>query len=206
MEIVRVRPRNGRHFLELYEATLEHGGVHCATLAAHAVGTPVLADVYFRELPNPVLVRGQVAARRAVGAQRAPRTGGLVAFDDAEVAKRDFLLRVANSQEAQVAQRRHVRLPVDIAVQWSALDTREAAEGVLRDLSIGGTRLVAPADLALGSNLNIRFHAPGVDEPVALEGTVVYASAPQYGIEFASHGRGGRARRHRELLRRLMQV
>ncbi|MBK8480171.1 MAG: PilZ domain-containing protein [Proteobacteria bacterium] len=206
MEIVKVRPRNGKHFLELYEATLEHGGVHCATLATCAVGTPILADVYFRELPNPVLVRGQIVARRALGTKRSLRAGGLVAFDDTEAAKRDFLLRLARSQALAVARRRHVRLPVDIAVQWSALEMREPAEGALRDLSIGGTRLVAAADLALGSNVNLRFTAPGATEPVGLDGTVVYASTPQYGIQFAANGSGRGAKQHRELIRRLVQM
>jgi Tfp pilus assembly protein PilZ len=206
MVIVRSRPRDVRHFRELYESSLDHGGLHCATTTAYAVGARVLTDVYFPGLPNPVLIQGAVVARRAVCERRCTRGGVLVAFDKTEIAKRDFLLSVADQRYSHAVRREHVRLPVDIPVRWSLAAASEWTPGALRDISVGGMQLVAREVLDVGSDIGVNLAVPGRAKPARLDGRVVYANSPYYGIQFSGCESGGGGRRRREIIRRLAHL
>ncbi|GAC1422735.1 MAG: hypothetical protein NVSMB64_31040 [Candidatus Velthaea sp.] len=69
------------------------------------------------------------------------------------------------------AQRRYVRAPVDIAVDYT-VDSREGTRrGRIDDLSAGGVRLETDEDLAAGSVLRLSF--PVGEMPITPTGRVV---------------------------------
>jgi hypothetical protein len=181
IEILPCHLRNAEHFLELYDSDLEYGGLNCASARALPLGTRLVVEVTFPELPNPVLVRAIVVNQRS-RTHAEHEAAVLVSFQPEEVAKRDFLLKVARRQIVAAPRRRHKRMPVDIPVRWSEAQSTESFAGSLREISAEGAQLVTAAEPQVGAAIRLFFDHPTHPDTAFVQGRVIYANRSCYGI------------------------
>ena len=94
MDILKVRFRSTKEFLESYARDLPTGGLFCPTTAEHKTGDTVIVEIVADDLPNKVLIRGAVKWWRPALPRLRVRAGALVEFDAEEKEKKDFVLQV----------------------------------------------------------------------------------------------------------------
>ena len=207
MRILQASYRSGAEFLRHYQPAFAEGGLFYPTRESIELGTVVLVEVRLPQLPQRVLVRGRVAWRRP-GRNRTKLRAGLgIEFSIADVVRRDFLLRVARGEVAQVPARKHRRLPVDMPAMWRITDGRHDHDGQVEDISAGGAFLRSSAGSAPtpGTEVVVELVPPGGVMALAIAGRIAWVRAGDlhgFGVEFRSRDAGG-MRRLKELVRRL---
>jgi Tfp pilus assembly protein PilZ len=203
MQILKVRYRTNREFLDSYQEELPAGGLFCPTTTPLETGSDVVCELTIPALPNKVLIRGQVRSWRAALPRLRVRAGAVVEFVPEEAEKRNFVLETVRGLREPGARRRHTRLPVEIPVQWRILGTADYTTGGLSEISVGGALLRAGALLPLNTEIIIEVMPPGAVLPIAISGKVAYhAPNEASGVKF-QYRDGGGSRRLRELIRRL---
>ncbi|MEK6607224.1 MAG: PilZ domain-containing protein [Myxococcota bacterium] len=209
MRLIRVRYRSGQNFLEHYENTFVYGGVFYPTREALQVGTPVAIEIRFPGLTNRVLIRGSVEWRRAGRHSLGLRAGLGIAFAGADVARRDFLLRVARGEvpQAVVVHRRFRRFPVNTPAHWRDKAATSARAGTIADIGPGGAFVSDGTSLpSPGSDVVLTITPPGASLPLDVEGRVAWVRAANgFALEFKTRDVGG-LRRIKEVVRRLTHV
>jgi Tfp pilus assembly protein PilZ len=83
-------------------------------------------------------------------------------------------------------RRRHSRTEVHLAARLARAASEEAS--TMRDVSIGGAFVQTSAKCAYGEPVVLHVRLPGLDEEVALPGTVRWVSEDGCGIQFAPIG------------------
>jgi Tfp pilus assembly protein PilZ len=205
MHVIKARFRNTKAFLDAYNAELPRGGLFCPTTKPFERDEEVLVEINFPDLPNKMMLRGIVLAWRAALPRLGVRAGAMVAFDEAEEEKRDFLLAVANGKRTGAIKRRHARLPVEIAASWKPLLSTECRKARLRDISIGGAQLITDEPLQLDDDLLIEMKVPGGAQAIQIAAKVSNKTGAGYGVSFIYRDGGG-SRRLREVVRRLINT
>jgi Tfp pilus assembly protein PilZ len=205
IQILKVRLRTNAEFDANYQRDLKHGGLFCATTAALEPGDPVIVELAAPALPNKVLIRGTVRSWRPALPRLRIRAGAVVEFDPAEAEKRDFLVSVISGGAEAGSRRRHVRLPVAVAVRYRLIDSADFLESMLGEISVGGAMLGTTSPLPLDTDVILEVIPPGAVRPIPISGKVTY-HLPNggTGLKFLYRDAGG-SRRLRELVRRLRQ-
>lgn len=208
MSVIRIRYRNGSDFLAHFLATFPTGGIFFPTRKPVQVGTPVALEIRFPELPNRVLVRGEVAWRRAGRHSIGLRAGWGIAFAEEEAPRRDFLLRLARGEKGGLfVHRRFRRFLVKTPTQWRPKALLESSEGTLVDIGPGGALVSdTQAHPQPGADVVLTITPPGALVPIALEGRVAWVRGEDatsgFGVQFKVRDVGG-LRRIKEVVRRL---
>ena len=205
MRVLKARFRETKEFVEAFDAELPAGGIFCPTTQALEVGEEVVVELNFPDLPNKMMLRGNVVSWRAALPRLRVRAGALVAFAEDEVPKRDFILQVAAGDHPGAVKRRHARLPIERPVSWRRANEANSREGTLREISIGGAQLVTDEALERDEDILIDFTTPGGARPISIASKVTYNTPTGYGLRFVYRDGGG-SRRLREMVRRLIDV
>jgi hypothetical protein len=191
---------DGREFLDAFAARNGPAGeLAVRTRASPPPGTPIVLEIAWQGLPNRVFARA-VVQRRWFG-------GNLILRLEAdELAKRDFLLRMAAQPSCDVAARLHRRFCVRLPLQWRRFGDTTLAAGVAEDLSAGGvlihTEIAAPTE---GEHVAVRLHAEGAAQDLVLTGIVMHVhpragGGSAFGVKF-EYRSSGEQRTLRSLLR-----
>jgi Tfp pilus assembly protein PilZ len=203
MQILKVRYRTNREFLDSYQNDLERGGLFCPTTTPLVPGSDVICELTIPALPNKVLIRGTVRSWRPALPRLRVRAGAVVEFAAEEADKKTFILETVRGLREPGPRRRHTRLPVELPVQWRIIGTAESVTGGLSEISVGGALLRAGSLLPLNTEVVIEVTPPGAVSPIAISGKVTYhAPNAASGVKF-QYRDGGGSRRLRELIRRL---
>jgi Tfp pilus assembly protein PilZ len=203
MQILKVRYRTNREFLEAYQTDLGGGGLFCPTTTPLSSGMEVICELTIPALPNKVLIRGHVKSWRPALPRLRVRAGAVVEFVPEEHEKRNFIVETVRGQRKPGPKRKHTRLPVELPVKWRIVGTADYTEGGLSEISVGGALLRAGSLLPLGTEVIIEVMPPGAVSPIAISGKVTYHGPNQAsGLKF-QYRDGGGSRRLRELIRRL---
>ena len=203
MKIVKARFRTNEEFRKAYKPELSNGGLFVPTTTPLEAGSDVVIELNCDGLPNKVLIRAQVKAWRPALPRLRVRAGATVEFHIDEAEKRDFIINAMKGGAALPLKRRHTRIPVAVPVQWRQLDTHEQREGVLSEISIGGSLLQGASLPAVGAELVLSLMPPGGAVPMEIEGKITYLPPEGgAGVKFSFRDGGG-ARRLRELIRRI---
>lgn len=210
MQIVRAKYSSAAAFLAAYQAQFSCGGLFVPSRNHPPLGAQIVLDVRFPPLRSKVLVRGTVSWRRVGSRQRTKLRPGIgVEFHGDERRKRDFLLAVARGDVVDLVQRRHRRLPVELAVSWRPKELRASYESQLDDIGEGGAFIRTTEFMPVGSSVILEITAPGSSAAVELEARVAWTEhtpgGEGMGVEFRCRDAGG-TRRLRELVRRFAEA
>ena len=202
MHILRVRFRTNRELLEAWQDDQLVGGLFCPTTAPLPSGSDVLCELSIPAIPNKVLIRGKVVSWRPALPRQRRRAGALVAWTEDESTKASFVIETVRGDCPAPSRRRHMRLPVAMAVRWKPDGESHYQAADLSEISEGGALLRADLPIPLGTEVVLEVTPPGAVSAIALAGTAAYHTPRQAtGIRF--HYRdGGGSRRLRELVRR----
>ena len=202
MEIIRIRFKTAEDFLEYYKDD-EGPQLFCPTTTRLNEGSEIIVDINFPELPNRAMVRGEVVWWRPALPRLRVRAGALVAVDEEEYDKIDFLMDVAEGNGDKYHKRKFARLPVDVPVRWRPHESAEFRSGDLNEISVGGALLKSHETLPIGTEIVLELTLPGAKAPTTLAGRVTYTKDGfGNGIKFLYRDGGG-SRRIREIIRRI---
>jgi Tfp pilus assembly protein PilZ len=203
MQILKVRYRTNREFLDSYQHDLVGGGIFCPTTTPLKSGMPVICELSIPALPNKVLIRGAVKSWRPALPRLRVRAGAVVEFDAEEKDKKQFIVETVTGERQPGPRRKHTRLPVELPVKWRTVGTADFTSGGLSEISVGGALLRAEQQLDLGTEVILEVTPPGAVSPIPISGKVTYhGPGGSTGIKF-QYRDGGGSRRLRELIRRL---
>jgi Tfp pilus assembly protein PilZ len=203
-------------FLAHYADAYPHGALFCGTRAELGLNEPVLVEISFPGLPSRALVRGAVVSLSATSQRRdsgASQSGAWVAFDEFDVATRDFVVGVARGElgPAETAERIHRRFPAELPVDCriDELDEPETDRllSCTEDLGAGGAFIRSPSPPPVGTRVSLVI-GPTLDsgETFELAGQVAWVrrgdrDSQGFGVRFDPKGAQG-TQRLRALLRR----
>lgn len=205
MEILKVRFRTDAEFQELYQADLPVGGFFCPTTREFTPGQKVVVEVSATCLPNKVLVRGYVRSWRPALPRLRVRAGAIVAFSDDETEKKNFLEKVVSGDVDSVPKRKHIRLPVELPVQYRVQGSSDRIDSHLSEISVGGATMTTLECLPLDSNIILDIVPPGSVSAISILGRAIYhLDNGSTGLKFIYRDAGG-SRRLKELIRRLRE-
>jgi type IV pilus assembly protein PilZ len=207
MRVLKARHKEAADFLGSYLPSLPHGGIFFPTRDPLPLGENVMVEIRFPELTDRMVVRGQVVWRQAGRHRQKIRAGVGIEFLAGEAKKRDFLLAMARGEmNAEVAQRKFRRVPVEWRVDWRVKEERVQFSAVLDDIGAGGAFLRTPRLQDEGTALVIDLLPPGAAAPLSIEARVAWTRGGSgeegVGVEFRCRDTGG-LRRLKELVRRL---
>jgi tetratricopeptide (TPR) repeat protein len=84
-------------------------------------------------------------------------------------------------------KRRHARVAVRLRSQFTSKTRIVAGEGELRDLSVGGCRVISPVEVPIGAELECCIFPQDEVHPFTIEGATVRWSRPQeFGLAFTN--------------------
>lgn len=202
MIILRVKCKSADEFRNHYQAQEPAGGIFCPTTTELQPGTPVVAEIICKALPNRVMVRGKVTKWAPAVPRLRVRAGAMVRFDKEEAAKRDFMLEALAGKRRRVARRRHPRLPLAMPARILMPPDERGAAVELKEISVVGALLFAAVQPPLDTDVVVQISPPGSAAPMELAGRVLYHAGKNLtGVRFIFRDAGG-ARRLRELVRR----
>ncbi len=204
MIIVALKVRTAAAWTALREATTSPDTMFVPTTTPLAEGDVVVVEVASPQLPNRVLVRGEVLAWRPARPRLRIRAGAHIRATRGEATKLAFL-DDAMTGTLRPARRRQSRLPVSMPVRYRVDGTTGWHDAELRELSTGGALIAAaPArPPPLATKLTLEVEIPGSSAPLAIAATVEYAGAAgTSGLRFRARDSAG-LRRLQELMRRV---
>ena len=165
MQILKTRFKNRRDFLEAYNEDLPFGGLFCPTTRALEEEEDVVVEIHFPGLPNKMMVRGSVVWWRTALPRLRVRAGAMVAFNELEREKKDFILEIASGQRTSGIKRKHPRIPIQMKVMWRPADSPTLRESELHEISIGGALLITEEELKSGDDIILELTTPGGRRP-----------------------------------------
>ncbi|MCB9556804.1 MAG: PilZ domain-containing protein [Deltaproteobacteria bacterium] len=204
MKVLKTRFRTTDEFLEAYKSDLPAGGLFCPTTTSLDERDQVLVELNFPDLPNKMMLRGNVLWWRPALPRLRVRAGALVAFDEQEADKLAFIVGVAQGTRTGV-KRRHSRVPIEHPARYRCTQESEFRTTALREISIGGAQLVTEERLDIDDDVTVELTPPGGTHPITLTTKVTYRTPTGYGLRFVYRDGGG-SRRLRELVRRLVEA
>lgn len=158
-------------FLASYRADPADGELDCETRSALATDQPVVVEVSFPGLPNPILLRGMV-----VDVQ--PGRRARIRIHDGDAHGRDFLLRVARGELEPVepVERNHRRIPVSLPITCRIEEVGEPAAqviGLTHDVGGGGAWILCASPPAVGTRVSLSL-GPVEGDTLRLDGRVAW--------------------------------
>ena len=200
MRFLRAKFQGQSDFMQSYQSSAPTGGLFVPTTQPIPADEDVIVELVCDGLPNKVLIRGSVTEWRPALPRLRVRAGATVVFHAAEDEKRDFVLRTL-AGEISTVRRKHIRIPVQLPVNYRLLGSTELHSGELLEISVGGA-LLGGVRMSLGTELVLDLVPPGGAAPMEIAGRVSYHTPAGSGVRFVYRDGGG-SRRLRELIRRI---
>ena len=155
-----VKFKDRREYLRAVLPDLQNGGVFLRTDEPIEVGSSIMLEFTFPEIPEGVFVTGQVVWRRLPTRWKSALPAGVgVEFDVTERGKREFLSDFARCQLSAVRKRSR-RLPIRLPARFQPVGSPLEARGETRDIGRGGMFLASDTMVRYGSSLNLSIFAP----------------------------------------------
>ncbi len=207
MDILKVRFRTNSEFEEAYDPEVPGGGLFCPTTSPFEENQEVVVELSAPALPNKVLISGVVQSWRPALPRLRVRAGAVVAFNEDESEKRDFVVQTIRGERGPTRKRRHARLPVDVPIRYRTVDSADFLTSSLTEISIGGCTVKLSETLAVESEVILEVTPPGAVSPISISAQVTHHTDDEggTGLKFLARDSGG-SRRLRELIRRLKQA
>ena len=206
MAIVKASFSSNTEFLAAYLPKFQHGGIFVRSDHPAALGEQLIVGVTFPNLPEIVMIRGELVWRRADRNMDQLPGGVGIEFFKQERAKSNYLLNVANGEFDPQKQRRYPRLPIQLNVAWRSTSETTLISSLTTDLSQRGTFIRTKNLKDAGTPLMMSFAIPKCVKPVNIEGKVVRCQRDPrnqgMGISFRCRDAGG-SRRLKEMMNRI---
>jgi hypothetical protein len=203
MVILKLRIRTPDEWRELAPSESVSDPIFVPTTDELEAGQEVVLEVSSSLLPNKVLVRGTVQNWRPALPRMRVRAGATVELAADEQTKLTFLHEVFSGSRTDVPRRRHLRLPVSVAVRYRLANSASFVDSAISEIGVGGALLTTPEPLPIDTELTLEVIPPGAAAPIAIAGRVSYhVPSGGSGLRFVSRDGDG-DRRLRELIRRL---
>ncbi len=88
-----------------------------------------------------------------------------------------------------IEQRRYARAPINSPAKFTIKGKPGiAADGLVKDISLGGTFIETAAPAGFGANVIVHLTLPGTADPVALPGVVRWVRDGGMGVQFGLLG------------------
>jgi Tfp pilus assembly protein PilZ len=87
-----------------------------------------------------------------------------------------------------IEQRRYARAPINSPASFSVKGKPGKAEGLAKDISVGGTFIETTAPAGFGADVIVQLMLPGADDMVALPGVVRWVRDGGMGVQFGLLG------------------
>ncbi len=87
-----------------------------------------------------------------------------------------------------IEQRRYARAPIDSPASFSVKGKAGKAEGLAKDISIGGMFIETAAPAGFGADVIVHLMLPGTPDMVALPGVVRWVRDGGMGVQFGLLG------------------
>ena len=200
MQILKTRFRSRRQFLESFEE--EAASLFCPTTLVLQEKDLVMVELFFPDLPNKMLLQGEVLWWRSALPRLKVRAGAQVTFSPVEEKKLKFILSVASGERINVTKRKHQRLPIELTVRWRDSDSSRYYESMLHNISIGGAMMVTEAPPSVGDEIIIELTTPGGAKPISIASKVAWHTPNGNGLKFIYRDGGG-SQRLKEVVRRI---
>lgn len=156
----------GARFLRAVTRDENGMGLAIPTRANLPVGSDVVLEIMWPELPNRVYMQGSVRARRADGCL-------IIGTESGESNKMRFLINAAGGAPMEIHPRKKRRYCVRLPVQWRPFGSRRMRPGVVEDLSVGGMLIVTALDAVdTGERLVVRLVADKAGRELVVTGVV----------------------------------
>lgn len=203
MVILKLRIRTPDEWRELAPGESVAEPIFVPTTDELEAGQQVIIEVSSQLLPNKVLVRGTVQNWRPALPRMRVRAGATIELAPDEQTKLTFLHEVLSGNRTDVPRRRHLRLPVSVAVRYRLANSASFIDSEISEIGVGGALLTTPEPLPIDTELTLEVVPPGAAAPIAIAGRVSYhVPSGGSGLRFVSRDGDG-DRRLRELIRRL---
>jgi Tfp pilus assembly protein PilZ len=203
MVILKLRIRTADEWRELAPSDSVGESIFVPTTDELEPGQQVVIEVSSQILPNKVLIRGTVQTWRPALPRMRVRAGATIELAGDEQVKLTFLHEVFSGNRTDVARRRHLRLPVSVAVRYRLTNSSSFIESAISEIGVGGALLTTPEPLPIDTELTLEVVPPGGAAAIAIAGRVSYhVPSGGSGLRFVSRDGDG-DRRLRELIRRL---
>lgn len=203
MVIVKLRIRTPDEWRELAPSDAIGDPIFVPTTDELEPGQQVIVEVASQLLPNKVLIRGTVLRWRPALPRMRVRAGATIELAADEQTKMTFLRGVFEGNLTDVARRRHLRLPVSVAVRYRLANSASFIDSAISEIGVGGALLTTAEPLPIDTELTLEVVPPGAAAPIAIAGRVSYhVPSGGSGLRFVSRDGDG-DRRLRELIRRL---
>jgi len=203
MVILKLRIRTADEWRELAPSDSVTDPVFVPTTDELEPQQSVIIEISSQLLPNKVLVRGTVQAWRPALPRMRVRAGATIGLASDEQTKLTFLHEVFAGNRTDVARRRHLRLPVHVAVRYRLANSANLVDSAISEIGVGGALLTTAEPLPIDTELTLEVVPPGGAAPIAIAGRVSYhVPSGGSGLRFVSRDGDG-DRRLRELIRRL---
>lgn len=199
MRNVHVNYRSAEEFLESLDTT--HGGIQllCPTTTPCQANERLMLELHFPELPNHVVVRGQVLSWRTANRRGGVRAAALVQVEPSHEDEITFLQEVARGERK--AEKQNTRIPTEIPVTYRKLDSTKFEQAALLDISVDQVTINLTSPLAVGDEVILEILSPGAAVPIELAGRVSDLVETFAAVTFVVRNPGGH-RQLTELVRR----
>jgi hypothetical protein len=203
MVILKLRIRTSEEWRELAPGESVSEPIFVPTTDELEAGQQVIIELSSQLLPNKVLIRGTVQNWRPALPRMRVRAGATIELGADEQVKLTFLHEVFSGSRTDVPRRRHLRLPVSVAVRYRVANSASFVESAISEIGVGGALLTTAEPLPIDTELTLEVMPPGAAAPIAIAGRVSYhVPSGGSGLRFVSRDGDG-DRRLRELIRRL---
>jgi hypothetical protein len=203
MVILKLRIRTADEWRELAPSDSVVEPIFVPTTDELEPGQQVIVEVSSQILPNKVLVRGAVQTWRPALPRMRVRAGATIELATDEQVKLTFLHEVFAGSRTDVPRRRHLRLPVSVAVRYRLANSASFVDSAISEIGVGGALLTTAEPLPIDAEITLEVVPPGAAAAIAIAGRVSYhVPSGGSGLRFVSRDGDG-DRRLRELIRRL---
>jgi hypothetical protein len=203
MVILKLRIRTPDEWRELVPGDSVSEPMFVPTTDELELGQSVVIEIASQLLPNKVLIRGTVQSWRPALPRMRVRAGATIELAPDEQIKLTFLHEVFSGNRTDVPRRRHLRLPVSVAVRYRLANSASFVDSAISEIGVGGALLTTQEPLPIDTELTLEVIPPGAAAPIAITSKVSYhVPSGGSGLRFVSRDGDG-DRRLRELIRRL---
>src|SRR6185503_7706973 len=102
------------------------------------------------------------------------RAGATIELATDEQTKLTFLHEVFAGSRTDVPRRRHLRLPVNLAVRYRLANSASFADSNVSEIGVGGALLTTTSPLPIDTELTLEVVPPGASAPLEIASRVSY--------------------------------
>lgn len=190
MKILKMVFEKGHEFLDTLVQKDEGQLLRHTPKNAIDKGEQILLEIHFPELPNRVLLRGEVAQP-----SKLPKEPVLLRVIPEDQTALSFIIGMAKKEKPpeEVKPREHDRIPLEVPVDWSVQGSGDLIISSTDDVGGGGVQIRTLSPPKVGTRMKLEFvlGGPG-SEHISVPGEVAWvrqdAEFQGMGVRFTSEG------------------